>query len=101
MYKPKFSAEVLMLVETLKKAEVKNPSLLEEIFLPLDEREEDILKLRFGININYPRTLEEVGQRYNLTRERIRQIESRALQKIREYSGYKKLYEKLNLKSKS
>ncbi len=56
---------------------------LEKIFSHLDEREEKILKLRFGIGVGYPRTLEEVGQIFNLTRERIRQIESKALEKLR------------------
>ncbi len=56
---------------------------LEKVFKHLDEREEKILKLRFGIGVGYPRTLEEVGQVFNLTRERIRQIENKALEKLR------------------
>ena len=49
----------------------------------LSEREAAILKLRFGINEERPLTLEEVGQRYSLSRERIRQIEAKALRKLR------------------
>jgi len=56
---------------------------LEKVFEHLEEREEKILKLRFGIGVGYPRTLEEVGQIFNLTRERIRQIENKALEKLR------------------
>ncbi|MEZ5134938.1 MAG: sigma factor-like helix-turn-helix DNA-binding protein [Acidimicrobiales bacterium] len=47
--------------------------------LPLDERRREILKLRFGLDRGEPRTLEEVGEHFNLTRERIRQIEARAM----------------------
>ena len=50
---------------------------------PLDEREREILRLRFGLDCGEPRTLEEVGQHFNLTRERIRQIEARAMSKLR------------------
>jgi RNA polymerase primary sigma factor len=49
----------------------------------LSDREADILKLRYGIDDGAERTLEEIGQKYNLTRERIRQIESKALWKLR------------------
>jgi RNA polymerase sigma factor (sigma-70 family) len=49
----------------------------------LDERERDILRLRFGLDRGEPRTLDEVGVYFNLTRERIRQIEVRALSKLR------------------
>jgi RNA polymerase sigma factor (sigma-70 family) len=49
----------------------------------LDEREREILSLRFGLSDDQPLTLDEVGQRYNLTRERIRQIEAKALTKLR------------------
>jgi RNA polymerase sigma factor (sigma-70 family) len=54
---------------------------------PLDEREREILKLRFGLDRGEPRTLEEVGEHFNLTRERIRQIEARAMSKLRHPSS--------------
>jgi RNA polymerase primary sigma factor len=50
---------------------------------PLDEREREILRLRYGIGEDRAHTLEEIGRRLSLTRERVRQIESRALSKLR------------------
>jgi len=49
----------------------------------LDEREKEVLELRFGLDGGKTHTLEEVAKRFNLTRERIRQIETRALRKLR------------------
>ena len=49
----------------------------------LNDREREILQLRFGIDRGSPRTLEEVGVRFGLTRERIRQIEAKAMAKLR------------------
>ena len=49
----------------------------------LDERERTILQLRFGLDRGEPRTLDEVGVHFKLTRERIRQLEARALSKLR------------------
>ena len=60
--------------------------LREELLRAMDiltEREQMILKLRFGFDDGRPRTLEEVGRVYNVTRERIRQIEEKALRKLR------------------
>ena len=54
---------------------------------PLDEREREILRLRFGLDRGEPRTLEEVGEHFKLTRERIRQIEARAMSKLRHPSS--------------
>jgi RNA polymerase sigma factor (sigma-70 family) len=54
---------------------------------PLDEREATILRLRFGLDRGEPRTLEEVGKHFNLTRERIRQIEAKAMSKLRHPCG--------------
>jgi RNA polymerase sigma factor (sigma-70 family) len=54
-----------------------------EMLVALDEREREILRLRFGLDRGQPRTLDEVGARFSLTRERIRQIEARAMSKLR------------------
>ena len=62
----------------------------------LTPREEKVLKLRFGIEDGRPRTLEEVGKEFNVTRERIRQIEAKALRKLRHPSRSKKLKDFLN-----
>ena len=59
------------------------PEEINRLLAPLDEREREILKLRFGLDRGEPRTLEEVGEHFNLTRERIRQIEARAMSKLR------------------
>ncbi|MFC1752528.1 RNA polymerase sigma factor RpoD [Thermoproteota archaeon] len=56
---------------------------LEEVLGELTEREGMVLKLRFGFEDGVPKTLEEVGRMYNVTRERIRQIEAKALEKLR------------------
>jgi len=58
------------------------PDEINRLLGPLDEREREILKLRFGLDRGEPRTLEEVGEHFNLTRERIRQIEVRAFEKL-------------------
>ncbi len=58
-------------------------SQLDKVLGKLTPREKKVLQLRYGLMNGYPRTLEEVGQEFNLTRERIRQIEAKALQKLR------------------
>ena len=63
------------------------PDEIEKLLAPLDERERQILALRFGLDRGEPRTLEEVGEHFNLTRERIRQIEARAMSKLRHPSA--------------
>ncbi|MFN3217030.1 MAG: RNA polymerase sigma factor RpoD/SigA [Acidimicrobiales bacterium] len=63
------------------------PEEIARLLAPLDEREREILKLRFGLDRGEPRTLEEVGEHFNLTRERIRQIEARAMSKLRHPSS--------------
>jgi RNA polymerase sigma factor (sigma-70 family) len=63
------------------------PGEVEKFLTPLDERERQILVLRFGLDRGEPRTLEEVGQYFNLTRERIRQLEARAMSKLRHPSS--------------
>ncbi len=64
---------------------------LNEVLDTLTPREEKVLKLRFGLDDGRPRTLEEVGKEFNVTRERIRQIEAKALRKLRHPSRSKKL----------
>ena len=61
----------------------------------LTEREQKILKLRFGLEDGKSHTLEEVGQEFSVTRERIRQIEAKALSKLRKHKDAKRLYEYL------
>jgi len=64
---------------------------VEEILKDLTPREQKILKIRFGLEDGVTHTLEEVGQEFGVTRERIRQIEAKALEKIREHGTVKKL----------
>ena len=64
---------------------------LEEVLSTLTEREAKVLRLRFGLEDGRPRTLEEVGKEFDVTRERIRQIEAKALRKLRHPSRSKKL----------
>ncbi len=67
-----------------------------EVLDTLTEREQKVLKLRFGLEDGRPRTLEEVGREFNVTRERIRQIEAKALRKLRHPSRSKKLKDYLD-----
>ncbi len=64
---------------------------ISEVLLTLTEREEKVIRLRFGLEDGRPRTLEEVGQLFGVTRERIRQIEAKALRKLRHPSRSRKL----------
>ena len=64
---------------------------IEEVLDSLDEREAKVLSLRFGLLGETPKTLEEVGKIFNVTRERIRQIEAKALRKLRHPSRSEKL----------
>jgi RNA polymerase primary sigma factor len=66
---------------------------LKEVLVELTPREQKILSIRFGLEDGVTHTLEEVGKEFNVTRERIRQIEAKALQKIREHDKIKKLTE--------
>ena len=68
---------------------------LATIISTLSEREQKIIKLRFGIGGGRPHTLEEVGAEFSVTRERIRQIEAKALSKLRKHKDTKKLHEYL------
>lgn len=69
---------------------------LEEVLHTLTSREEHVLKLRFGLEDGRTRTLEEVGKEFNITRERIRQIEAKALRKLRHPSRSKRLKDYLD-----
>ncbi len=66
---------------------------LNEVLATLTDREQEVLRLRFGLDDGRQRTLEEVGQQFNVTRERIRQIEAKALRKLRHPSRSRKLRE--------
>ena len=69
---------------------------LMDVLLTLTEREQKVLRLRFGLDDGRPRTLEEVGRQFNVTRERIRQIEAKALRKLRHPSRSKILKDYLD-----
>ena len=60
-----------------------NREIIETVFATLSDREAQVLRLRFGLDSDQPRTLEQVGQELGVTRERIRQIETKALRKMR------------------
>jgi len=64
---------------------------LKEILIDLTPREQKILAMRFGLDDGITHTLEEVGQEFGVTRERIRQIEAKALERIRDHKGLKRL----------
>ena len=86
--------------DALAPAEAAACSLLkdqiEEVLGSLNEREQKVLKLRFGLEDGRARTLEEVGKEFDVTRERIRQIEAKALRKLRHPSRSKKLRDYLD-----
>ena len=65
---------------------------LGDVLSTLTEREQEVLNLRFGLADGYSRTLEEVGRKFNVTRERIRQIEAKALRKMRHPTRMRKLH---------
>ena len=81
--------------DALAPADAASMSLLKEqladVLKTLTPREEKVLSLRFGLEDGNPKTLEEVGKEFNVTRERIRQIEAKALRKLRHPSRSKKL----------
>ena len=86
--------------DALAPAEAAAYSLLkdqiEEVLGSLNEREQKVLKLRFGLEDGRARTLEEVGKEFDVTRQRIRQIEAKALRKLRHPSRSKKLRDYLD-----
>jgi len=77
--------------------DVTSYSLLKEkladVLMTLTDRERKILEMRFGLVDGYERTLEEIGKMYNVTRERIRQIEAKALAKLRKHKDARKLHD--------
>jgi len=68
---------------------------IEEVLSTLTDREAKVLKMRFGLDTQRPMTLEEVGREFGVTRERIRQIEAKALRKLKHHSRRKKLQDYL------
>ena len=62
-----------------------------QVIETLTPREQKVIRLRYGLDDSHPRTLEEVGKEFNVTRERIRQIEAKALRKLRHPNRSKKL----------
>lgn len=85
--------------ETISPDEAASNQLLREriveVLSELSNRERDVLRMRFGLDDGYPRTLEEVGRHFQVTRERIRQIEAKAIKKLRHAKRRKKLEEYL------
>jgi RNA polymerase primary sigma factor len=85
--------------EAVSPAEAASAAILrekiEETLNKLTPRERDVLRMRFGLDDGYSRTLEEVGRHFKVTRERIRQIEAKALKKLRHPQRSKKLREYL------
>lgn len=76
-----------------KLIEEANQEIIQNVFDTLPEREAEVLKLRFGIDSNKPLTLEEVGKIFGVSRERIRQIETKAMRKMRHPARLKMLRE--------
>ena len=82
-----------MLGDFIEDKEVENPAVqtaytllqeqIRQVLGTLPEREQEVLKMRFGLDDGYSLTLEEVGLYFNVTRERIRQIEAKALRRLR------------------
>ena len=68
-----------------------NQNITEELFMVLSEKERNIITKRFSLNLSGKRTLEQIGQEYNITRERVRQIEKNAISKLRRTSAQTKL----------
>ncbi|MDR3710956.1 MAG: RNA polymerase sigma factor RpoD [Capsulimonadaceae bacterium] len=93
-------ADFLQDLESLSPSEATNKAILrekiEEALDLLTPRERDVLKMRFGLDDGYPHTLEEVGKHFRVTRERIRQIEAKALKKLRHPSRNSRLRDYLD-----
>jgi|TARA_Y100000294_G_C8558617_1_gene338121 RNA polymerase sigma factor (sigma-70 family) len=83
---------VIKLVEGRKfeiKKEINFDSIVEKFLSTLTPKEESVIKMRFGIGYNSPKTLQEIGSHYAVTRERIRQIEAKALRKMKHPARYR------------
>jgi RNA polymerase primary sigma factor len=76
--------------EMLKDQRLQTAEMALQILAP---REQEIIKLRFGIGIDAEHTLEEIGERFNLSRERIRQLEDKALAKLKHSPSMKRCFE--------
>ena len=87
--------ETIMSPEEQATVSILKEQLL-EVLGTLNPREQKVIMLRYGVEDGHPKTLEEVGNEFNVTRERIRQIESKALKKLRHPSHSKKLRDFLN-----
>jgi hypothetical protein len=72
-------------------------SIIDDVLNTLTPMERNVIQLRFGLTDNFFPTLKEIGKHFNLTRERIRQIQNKALRKLKHYSRSKKLKETFNL----
>jgi len=93
--------ESLYDTSSLATEEMANQSLraekINEVLATLTEREQRVIILRYGLNGGKDHTLKEVGQEFNVTRERIRQIQAEALRKLRQYGRRKELQKVLDL----
>lgn len=93
-------ADFLQDIESMSPSEATTKAILrekiEEALDLLTTRERDVLKMRFGLDDGYPHTLEEVGRHFRVTRERIRQIEAKALKKLRHPSRNSRLRDYLD-----
>lgn len=86
-----FIEDEKVIAPSLEAARTLLKERLKEILIDLTSREQKILAMRFGLDDGVTHTLEEVGEEFGVTRERIRQIESKALDRIREHASLKKL----------
>lgn len=82
LLRPKISPASRVRLE--RALERRRAAVTERVLTTLNPREAEVLRLRFGLDTERPYTLEELGQRYNITRERVRQIESKAIVKLRQ-----------------
>jgi RNA polymerase primary sigma factor len=81
--------EATMPVEAV--SEIMQKEELDQVLATLTHRERKVIELRFGLKGEHPRTLEEVGQKFGVTRERIRQIEAKTLAKLKSYRDSQRL----------
>ena len=77
---------------SIKQQSLDLKTILEDLFLVLTSKEKDIIVKRFSLNDEPRQTLEKIGQHFNVTRERIRQIKERALKRLRNSFRRRKLY---------